>query len=56
MSKKELKKISVEVTNECWKKLKIASVQKETTLQQLVKEILEKNASKRPETIIEENV
>ena len=38
----ELKKISVEVSNDCWKKIKIYSVDKEITLQEAVRDILEK--------------
>lgn len=41
MTKKELKKISVEVSFECWKQLKILSIQKDITLGECVKEILE---------------
>lgn len=54
MSKVELKKINVEVTNECWKKLKILSIQKEVSLPQLVKEVLEKAVSKKQFDTIEE--
>ena len=48
MSKEEiLKKISVEVSNDCWKKIKIISIQKEQTLQEAVRDILEKSVSKK---------
>jgi hypothetical protein len=41
--KEELKNISVTVSKECWIKLKILSVQKEISLPQLVREMLEKS-------------
>ena len=48
MSREEiLKKISVEVSNDCWKKIKIISIQKEQTLQESVRDILEKSVSKK---------
>lgn len=43
----KLRKITVEVSAECWKKLKVVSIQKDATLQEVVREILEKNASRR---------
>lgn len=52
MSKEVAKKVSVEVSNECWKKLKIISIQKEITLQELVKDILDRSVSKK--NILEE--
>ncbi len=42
MSKEEVKPIQSEVSKECWKKLKIVAIQKDQTLPQLVREILEK--------------
>jgi hypothetical protein len=43
----EVKKvISVEVSNDCWKKLKILSIQKEISLPTLVVNVLEKSVSK----------
>jgi predicted DNA-binding ribbon-helix-helix protein len=47
MSKEELKKVYAEVTNDVWKKLKILSVQKELSLPQLVKDILDRTVSKK---------
>lgn len=47
MNKENLKKVSVEVSNECWKKLKITSIQKEITLAACVRDILEKSVSKK---------
>ena len=47
MSKDELKKINVEVTNECWKKLRIISIQKEISLAECVRDILEKSVSRK---------
>jgi predicted DNA-binding ribbon-helix-helix protein len=44
---KEVKNISVEVSNECWKCLKMISISREISLQQLVREILEKSAAKK---------
>lgn len=38
----ELKKLTVEVSNECWKKIKILSIHREVTLAEQVREILEK--------------
>lgn len=42
MSKDVLKKISIEVTHECWKKLKIISIEKDLSLQDLVRNMLER--------------
>lgn len=42
-----LKKVTAEVSNECLKKLKILSIQKDLSLAELVKEILERNVSKK---------
>jgi len=47
MSQDDLRKISAEVSKECWKKLKIISVQKEISLAECIKEILEKSVSKK---------
>ena len=47
MSKAELKKISVEVSKECWKKLKILSIQQEITLGEQVRSMLERAVSKK---------
>jgi predicted DNA-binding ribbon-helix-helix protein len=37
------KNINIEVSIDCWKKLKIISISKDMTLQQVVREILEKH-------------
>lgn len=43
MSKEiNLKNISVSVSNECWKKIKILSIQKEITLLEQVRDMLER--------------
>ena len=42
MSKENKKTITTLVTKECWKKLKIMSVQKEISISQHVTDILEK--------------
>lgn len=47
MSKEDLKKLTIEISNECWKKIKILSIQKEITLQEQVKEILEKSVGRK---------
>ena len=47
MSKEEVKKFSVQVSNECWKKLKIVSIQKEISFLELVTNILERSVSKK---------
>lgn len=47
MIEKDLRKINVEVSNECWKKLKILSVQKEISLSQCVKDVLERSVQSK---------
>ncbi len=47
MSKDELKKLNVLVSNECWKKLKILSIQKEISLAECVKDILERSVGRK---------
>lgn len=47
MSKENIKSIPAEVSKECWKKLKIMAIQKDISLGQLVKDILEKSMSKQ---------
>lgn len=42
----ELKKISVEVSRDCWKKLKIISIDKDIGINKLVRLILEKHVNK----------
>lgn len=47
MPKSSGKNVSTEVSNETWKKLKIVSIQKEISLGDLIKEILDKFANKK---------
>jgi len=47
MKEEELKKLTVEISNECWKKIKILSIQKEISLSEQVRDILEKSVSKK---------
>lgn len=47
MSKEELKRINVEVSNDCWKKIKILSIQEEISLPEKVKNILERAVHKK---------
>lgn len=55
MSQKDLKDIKTEVTKECWKKLKILSIQKDVALPILVKDILERFViTKRIESTVAE--
>lgn len=57
MSQEKLKKITVEVSESCWKKLKIVSIQKDLSLPEHVKDILERNVSKKSlDTQAEENI
>lgn len=44
---KNTKNINIEISCECWKKLKIISINKDMTLQDVVKEILERSVSKK---------
>lgn len=53
MKEEVLKKLNIEINNECWKKLKILSIQKEISLNQCVKELLEKIMSKKSISEIE---
>jgi macrodomain Ter protein organizer (MatP/YcbG family) len=39
---KDTKNINIEISIECWKKLKMISIHKDMTLQDVVKEVLEK--------------
>jgi hypothetical protein len=55
MKEKDLKNISVSVSNDCWKKLKILSIQKEISLLEQVREILERSVSKKNILETEEN-
>jgi len=47
MTKGEDYRIQATVTKECWKQLKILAVQREITLQQAVKDVLERSMSKK---------
>lgn len=40
--KDKQKKLTIVISNECWKKLKIVSIDREITLQQLAEEILDR--------------
>ena len=52
MSKEEVKNVPSSVSKECWKKLKIVAIQKDITLPQLVREILERfTATKKVESL-----
>jgi hypothetical protein len=44
---KGTKNINIEVGHECWKKLKIISIDKEITLQEVVRSILERATDKK---------
>jgi hypothetical protein len=54
MSKEDIKKFSVEVSKECYKKLKILSIQKDLSLPTLVKDILERSVAKK--NVLEEEL
>lgn len=47
MSKDDVKKVSAEVSKECLKKLKILAIQREITLPELIRELLERSVSKK---------
>jgi hypothetical protein len=49
------KKVTVEVSNDTWKKLKILSLQKDITLHQVAKDILDRAVSKKNLLEVEEN-
>lgn len=53
ISKEHLKNINVEISNECWKKIKILSIQKETTFQELAREILEKSVQTKKYELVQ---
>lgn len=44
---KDTKNINIEVSYECWKKLKMLSIHKDSTLQEVVRDILEKSMAKK---------
>lgn len=45
-----LRKITVEISNECWKELKVISIRKEISLGSYVAEVLEKHVGKVKES------
>lgn len=47
MLNKDTKNINIMVTTECWKKLKIISIDKDMTLQEVVRDILERHINKQ---------
>jgi hypothetical protein len=47
MSKEDIKKVTAEVSHECLKKLKIISIQKEISLQNYIREVLERSVAKK---------
>ena len=51
MGNLDKKNISIEVSKECWKRLKILSIQKDISLPELVKDILEKFPRKTQEEV-----
>lgn len=46
------KKVTAEVSHECWKALKLLAVQKEVSLQRIVQEVLEKVMSKKTNRVV----
>ena len=51
--KQENKKINVEISYECWKKLKMMSIDKDITLQEVIKNVLDKFVGKKVSTVEE---
>lgn len=49
------KKVTASVSLECWKALKVLAVQKEVSLQEVVREVLEKSMSKKIREVKEGN-
>lgn len=47
MAKAESKNINIEVSYETWKRLKIVSIEKDITMQDVVREVLDKFVSKK---------
>lgn len=45
--RKDSKNINIEISNDSWKKLKIISINKDMTLQDVIREILDNAVSKR---------
>lgn len=56
MSRDELKKVTAEVSKDCWKALRIIAVQKELALHAVVAEVLEKSMKKHMTTNTNNNV
>lgn len=54
MTKNEIKEVKADVSIEVWKKLKILSIQKDITLNQCVKELLEKLMTNKKFEVAEE--
>jgi hypothetical protein len=44
---KGTKNINIEISIDCWKKLKIISISKDMTLQDVVREVLEKHVTSK---------
>ena len=52
---KNNKNINIEISHDCWKKIKIISIDKDMTLQEVVRDILERYVSKKgKQEVIEE--
>lgn len=43
---KDTKNINIEISYECWKKLKILSISRDNTLQDVIRDVLDKGLSK----------
>lgn len=55
MTEEDVKDIKSQVSRECWKKLKIICIQKDLSLPELIKEVLERFVStKKYESVLEE--
>ena len=52
---KEERKVTASVSHECWKALKILAVQKEVSLQVVVRDVLEKSMQKKIKAIDSSN-
>ncbi len=49
---KSIKRLSAEVSKDCWKKLKIISIQKEITVTKVVEQILERAVGNNKKSIV----
>lgn len=47
MRLKDTKNINIEISIECWKKLKKLSIDKDVSLQEIVRDVLEKTMNKK---------